>query len=311
MNHFPLHVGSEIYLDAPEECIEVRRFRGLLLLWFLATIHIFGGTTPFAFFMMSRGWKMKIDQRNRMFLIQISWWTTSCTKWGWFKSYSIHQRYPPKVSHGIWKMAPSNRRFLLDTIIFRSHVNLRWWFELFFFSPPNPGEMIPIWLDNIFQVGWNNHLNNPGSGKWYLTGGYYWRYTIFSSGLKPPTISTAHSAPGSSQGANQDLVVLYLQPHQASVWRSVMRNRWLHETWHWVGGNSNLFCDFHPELWGRWNPFWRHIFQKGKHQLDDFFMFTSGTLPQIRNDFVSFWNRTELDWMIAMSPGNIMEDFGR
>lgn len=93
--------------------------------------------------------------------------------------------------------------------------------------------------------------------------------------------------------------------------RSVMRKRWLYETWHWVVATQIFFVIFTPNFGGDGTHFDAHIFQKGKHQLDDFFMFTSVTLPQIRNDFVSFWNRTELDWMIAMSPGNIMEDFGR
>ena len=36
-----------------------------------------------------------------------------------------------------------------------------WWFQTFFIFTPNLGEMIPIWLYNIFQRGWfNHHLEN-------------------------------------------------------------------------------------------------------------------------------------------------------
>ena len=36
-----------------------------------------------------------------------------------------------------------------------------WWFQTFLIFTPNLGEMIPIWLYNIFQLGWfNHHLEN-------------------------------------------------------------------------------------------------------------------------------------------------------
>ena len=48
------------------------------------------------------------------------------------------------------------------------------------FSPRSLGFHDPIWQAYFCRwAGWNHHLDNHGSGKWYLKGDYFWRYINF------------------------------------------------------------------------------------------------------------------------------------
>ena len=52
-------------------------------------------------------------------------------------------------------LSPSQKKWMNDDLQGRS----RWWFQRFFIFTPTWGRF-PIWLYNIFQMGWNHQLGD-------------------------------------------------------------------------------------------------------------------------------------------------------